>query len=387
MTPPPARPRILEMITLSDWGGAQAYVFAVARGFKDRYDIAVACAPGGPLIPRLHREGVRVIEIPSLVRTPSPLADLITVWRVVRCLRRERFDLVHCHSTKAGLLGRLAARIAAVPAVVFTAHGWPFTSGWHPIVRIVSTLAERAAAHLATTIICVAHHVRAEALRMRIGRPAQLAVIHNGVDPALWVERPAVGTSPGHSSPSCTVVMVGRLQDPKDPATLVRAWKRISGAHRLILVGDGPIRPELEAIITGDRLSDRVILLGAREDVPALLRDADIFVLSSRWEGLPLAVIEAMMAGLPVVATAVGGVSEVVADGQTGILVPPGQPEALAGALNRLLKDTGLRTQMGATGRQRALEHFTEARMLADIGRLYERILSRDGALEARVAV
>ncbi len=388
---PTARLRLLELITLSDWGGAQACVFALSQGFRDTFEVTVACAPGGPLVPRLQAEGFRVVEIPSLVRSPYPVADLKTLWWLMRWMRRERFDIVHCHSTKAGLLGRFAARMARVPGVLFTVHGWPFMGWRHPVVRAAVILAERAAAAISTAIICVSEYDRQLALQMGIGRAGRIYVIQNGIDPLRWCPDPtashpqaitrdagvSVATTGDGSAAfdgGCKVVSVGRLTDQKDPVTLLRAWERIQRPHRLVLVGDGPLRPRLEAIVR-DGVAGRVTILGARDDVPALLRTADVFVLASRWEGLPLAVIEAMMSGLPVVATAVGGVAEEVVDGETGLLVPPENPEALASALARLLDDPALRRRMGAAGQARAREHFTEERMLKETLEVYGRVL------------
>ncbi len=374
--------RILMLITLSDWGGAQGHVLALARGLRHLYDVTVACGPGGPLVARLHQEGIRVVEIQGLTRAPSPLTDLTTLVWLSRWMRRERFALVHCHSTKAGLLGRVAARIAGTPAVLFTAHGWPFAgSWWPPIIRALLALAERAAARFTTTIICVSRHDRETALQAGIGPSGRLEVIPNGIAPDPWLPDPWLADAVPdqgnkRAGEPCTAVMVGRFKAPKDPVTLVNAWARVGASHRLLLVGDGPMRPEVEALILKQGLDGRVAVLGARDDVPVLLRAADIFVLSSRWEGMPLAVIEAMMSGLPVVATDVGGVSEAVVHGETGFLVPMGDPDALALALDRLLADPALRRRMGEAGRRRALEHFTEERMLAETAALYERALS-----------
>jgi glycosyltransferase involved in cell wall biosynthesis len=333
---------------------------------------------------------VRVIEIPTLVRPPRPLADLTTLWVLTRWIRRERFSIVHCHSTKAGLLGRFAARIAGVPGIVFTVHGWPFTGWWHPFIRVTVAPAERVAAWLSTAIICVCEYDRARALSMGIAGPEKVHVIHNGVAPERWFPAPrsaqpappaGIQASHRHDGQAPVngarrVVSVGRLTAQKDLVTLLQAWRHVDGPHRLALVGDGPSRPDLEQMIEHAGLAGRVDLLGARDDVPAILREADLFVLSSRWEGLPLAVIEAMMSGLPVVATAVGGVPEEVVEGETGLLVPPGDPQALARALSQLLNDEGLRRRAGAAGQRRALEYFTEARMVRQTAEVYEHVLS-----------
>jgi glycosyltransferase involved in cell wall biosynthesis len=375
------RPKVLELVTLSDWGGAQGYVAALARHLRARYDVTVGCAPGGPLINRLHADGVSVVEIPTLTRTLNVIDDVRTFLWLVKFMRRERFAIVHCHSTKAGLIGRLAARIAGVPGIMFTAHGWPFTSGWSTAVRVASTIAERVIARLTTVIVCVADHVRAEALRLRIGRPDQLEVVHNGVDPGPWIG--AAPSAPRVRGDGTRVVMVGRLQAPKDPLTLLRAWPSVPEPHTLALVGDGPLRHSVEALIDELGLTGRVKLMGARSDVPEILSTAGVFVLATRWEGLPMAVIEAMMGGLPVVASDVGGVSEAVQHGATGLLVPAGDAVSLAQALRALVDDPERCREYGEAGRRRALAQFTEARMVADIDRIYARVL--DGV--ARVAV
>jgi glycosyltransferase involved in cell wall biosynthesis len=384
---PSARPALLYLVTLSEWGGAQACVFALARGFMGEYNVTVGCGPGGPLVSRLRAAGIRVVEVPNLIRAPAPLVDLKALWWLVRWMRRERFTLVHCHSTKAGLLGRFAARIAGVPVRVFTVHGWPFTGWWHPAFRWTAVTAERLAARVSTAVICVSEHDRLRALRLGIGPAAKIRVVHNGVDPGRWLSaasevEPGGGSlaggasrgralSPDGGDGGCRVVAVGRLTHQKDPFILLRAWQLIHGPHRLTIVGDGALRGDLEVAIHQHGLAGRVELLGARDDVPDILNESDIFVMTSRWEGLPLAIMEAMMTGLPVVATAVGGVPEEVVDGETGLLVPPGEPEALARAVQRFLDDPQLRERAGAAGRRRALERFTEARMLSETAEVY----------------
>ena len=382
---PASGPRVLQLITLSDWGGAQQCVLSLARGLRDHYDMTVACGSDGPLVDRLRREGIRVIEVPSLVRTPRFLSDIKTLWTLARVMHAERFALVHCHSTKAGLLGRIAARIAGVPAVLFTAHGWQFAGEWPAVMRLAMVVSEWVTGRLSTAIVCVSHYDRVLALKMHLAAPDRMVVVHNGVDPSPWLGN-GLPPDPQDCARPCTAVMVGRLTVQKDPATLLAAWRAVPRPHRLILVGDGPLLPDLMAQVRRDGLEERVTFMASTTDIPALLRTADVFVLSSRWEGLPLAIIEAMMSGLPVVGTRVGGVAEVMVDGETGLLVPPKDPEALASALNRLLEDAGLRRQMGEAGRRRALDRFTEARMLAETTAVYSRSLEVRGRAAAESA-
>ncbi len=370
------RSRVLLLVTLSEWGGAQHVVYLLARHLRQHYDVSVACAPGGQLVERLGREGVRVIAVPEFVRALHPWRDLAALVRLVRLIRQERYDIVHAHSTKAGFLGRLAARLAGVPVVLFTAHGWAFTEGRVWWKRAALALVERFCGLLSTTLVCVSRHDHDLARRFRVASAGRLVTIRPGVDPAPFgrvdprAARLALGIRSGP-----VVGFIGRLARPKEPLDLLEAMSRLSQGT-LLIAGAGPLRPKIERFARRHALEDRVLLLGSREDVPDLLAAMDIFVLPSRWEGLPLAVIEAMMAGLPVLATAVGGVPELVEDGVTGLLVPPRDPEALAWALARLLSDPPLRRRMGAAGREKALREFRIDRMLEETSRLYEGLLA-----------
>jgi glycosyltransferase involved in cell wall biosynthesis len=341
--------RILLAVTLSEWGGAQAYLHRIALGARARFDVTVACGPGGELVPRL-RGIVPVVEIPFLRRNPHPWDDARAYAALLSLMREARFDLVHANSTKMGILARFAARQAGVRAILFTAHGWAFTEGRASWKRSAIAAAERFAARVTTRIICVSDHDRELALRFGIAPAQKLVRIHNGMEPGPQAK--------GSGEPR--VVMVARLAPPKEPQILVDAVRRL-GRGRAVIVGDGPLRP------------DGGELLGRRDDVPEILAGADIFALPTRWEGLPLSIIEAMHAGLPVVATRVGGIPELVEDGRTGFLVPRGDVAAFAEALGKLL-DPELRRKMGEAGRDRARRLFTAERMVRETLALYDEL-------------
>ena len=204
------------------------------------------------------------------------------------------------------------------------------------------------------------------------GRGARTWVIHNAVDVSATPRARGDGDPP-------LVIGVGRLAAPKDPLTLVEALQRLErGSFRALLVGDGPLREDVTAAVHGAGLEDDVVLAGERRGLGALLAGADVFVLASRSEGLPISVLEAMAAGLPVVASDVGGVAEAVVDGKTGLLVPPGDSGALAEALHALLGDPASRRTMGAAGRARARAHFDLPRFRDDHVALYERVLAAE---------
>lgn len=404
-------PLVLYVVTLSEWGGAQRYVYDLAtRLGAAGFSATVACAPGGPLVDRLRAAGVPVHEVPELVRSIRPLTDLRALWKLYRLIRRLRPDIVHCNSSKAGILGRLATWLAGVPVRIFTAHGWAFTEGRPHWQRWLLARTEALVAPLTHRIICVSEHDQELAVRCGVAPPERLVTIHNGVDPVpLPTDSPAGSTGPAPQRP-LTIIMVARLAPPKDPVLVLEGLGRLPGKlatlHadgaggdaetplvRLILVGDGPLRPEVEADAAalgfrvetaaapvvdtsggqGEGAACTVILPGERpaDEVPRLLAQADLFVLASRWEGLPYSIIEAMMTGLPVVASRVGGIPEMVEDGVTGFLVPPGDADAMAAALARFLADPTLCGRMGEAARQRAQDHFTVDRMVAATAALY----------------
>ncbi len=370
------KPKLLLLVTLSEWGGAQHVVYLLARHLRLKYDLAVACSPGGELVRRLRGEQVRVVELPELTRNLSPLKDLQALLKLYRWLRRERFDLIHTHSTKAGLVGRLAAGAAGGAAVVFTAHGWAFTEGRRRWQRRLLALMERLAARFCTAIICVSEHDRRLAVQFRVAPPERLIVIHNGIDPQpfLQADGSRVRRELGLREEEPVLAFIGRLTPQKDPLTLLQALRALPRGTAL-MVGDGPLRSQAERFVKRNGLCGRVIFTGARTDIPDLLAASDLFILSSRWEGLPLVIIEAMMAARPVVATCVGGVPELVEEGVNGFLVRPGDPQALAEAIARLLKDPGMRRRFGLAGQQKALRSFTQDLMVEGTLAVYERLL------------
>jgi glycosyltransferase involved in cell wall biosynthesis len=281
---------------------------------------------------------------------------------------------VHASSSKAGVLGRLAAVVAGVPIRIFTVHGWAF-SAYSGLASMAYLWADRTAARVTTMTICVSEHERATGLRARTCRPERTVVIPNAVDVAA-------APRAGGDRPLPRLITVGRLKAPKDFSTLLRALAGLEprSFEEALIVGSGPDRSRVEQELSSLGLGGRVRVLGERQDVRTLLADSDVFVLSSRSEGLPVSVLEAMAAGLPVVASDVGGLRELVVEGETGLLVPPADPEALAAALQGLLADRALRRRLGAAGRARAEARFDLApfrrahlevyrRELAEIGR------------------
>jgi glycosyltransferase involved in cell wall biosynthesis len=368
------RPRVLLAITLAEVGGAQSYVAALLPALSERYDVVLAAHGEGPLREAAARAGARFVPLEHVRRPINPFRDLAGLVELTRLLRRERPRILHASSSKAGVLGRVAAVLAGVPIRFFTVHGWAF-SAYTGLPGILYRIADRMMAPLTTVTICVSEQELAAGLEAGACRPERSIVIHNAVD--------VVGAPRSrHDRALPRLVAVGRLKAPKDFLTLVRALAALpEGSFEALIVGDGPDRAQVEAEIRRLGLAERVELAGERDDVPQLLAASDVFVLASRSEGLPVSVLEAMAAELPVAASAVGGLAELVDDGGTGILVPAGDEVALAEALRRLVADPELRRKLGAAGRARAEAEFDLAEFRRAHLELYHRQLELDGAV------
>jgi glycosyltransferase involved in cell wall biosynthesis len=365
-------PRILILITLAETGGAQSYVAALVPALAARCDVLVAAHGEGPLVDAARDAGARFVALRHVRRPLHPARDLAGLFELVALIRRARPDIVHVNSSKAGVLGRMAALLAGRPITVFTVHGWAFKA-YSGVPSALYRSADRLMARATTTTICVTETERAAGLAARTCIADRTVVIPNAVD---------VDAAPRsrHDGEPPRIVTVGRLAWPKDPLTLVRALARVRGSpFSALIVGDGPDRSGVEAEVRELGLESAVHLGGPRSDVPDLLARSDVFVLSSRSEGGPISILEAMAAGLPVVASDVGGVSELVVEGATGLLVPAGDPAALAAALERLLADPELRRRLGAAGRERARQRFDVSALRSAHLELYARELARRG--------
>jgi glycosyltransferase involved in cell wall biosynthesis len=349
-----------------DAGVPRHVLDVVSRLDPARYEVDVVCPRRSALWRGLeNRRGVRLHPL-SPHRKPSP-ADLLSLVRLVRLARAA--DLIHAHSAKAGFLGRLAAAVAGKRGVcVFTPHAWSFWAGRAvsgPLYRAL----ERRAAHWCRVIVALSSSEREAGLASGVGRPDQYRVVVNGID----LERFARPPEPVAGR----IVALGRLAAQKRPDVAVRAMKDLRTQHphaRLHLAGDGPARGEVEDLVQRLGLGEVVRLEGMREDVPALLSQATCLLLTSDYESCPYTVIEAMAAGVPVVATRVGGVPELVEDGVSGLLVDPGSPEQVAAAIGRLLANPDFARELGDSGRRVAGERFSVERMVRETVALYDEL-------------
>ena len=333
---------------------------AAARG----HDVLGVSADGA-LLDEVRAEGLRVEALP-LARSLSPVAQWRALWAMVALFRRERPDLVHAHMPISGFIARLAARIAGVPRVAYTCHGFLFNQPGPWPRRALGLAVEWLGGRMTDLTMTVSTEEAADARRLHIARDP--IPVGNGRDPARFHPDPAarmrIRAEFGVADNRIVIVIVSRLVRHKGYPELLAAMADLPDAE-LWVVGDrlaSDHGQDLEPLLAG--AGPQVRRLGYRRDVAAILAAADIFTLPSHFEGLPMSVIEAMLTGLPVVATDIRGPREQVVDGQTGVLVPPATVGPLAAALCRLVDDAGTRARMGAAGRERALALYTESAVL-----------------------
>jgi len=404
--------------------GARKHVLQILRGLdRSRYELCLACSlerePGASSqVDALRGEGVRVVPV-RMVRRPAPLVDLAALRALTRLMRAEGPDIVHTHASKAGFLGRLAARRAGVPAVVHTPHTFPFErrDTWlAPLYRFL----ERRAASWADRIVLVSPSQRQIAERAGIGPPERLVVIPNGIkmpDAPPETTRHKYRAELGLGASDLAVAFVGRLTPQKDLQTFLSVAAELARALpaiRLFLVGttDNPrylrrLRPRISreawALATAFRISDfgfrisdsgpqsairnpqwptwspelPIGILGQRHDAAELVAAFDVVLLPSLYEGLPYSLLEAMAQRVAVVASEVTGNRDVIEDGRSGLLVPAGDVGGFVRATLGLLRDHGLRARIGAAARERVAAEFTEGRFLRQMADLYEGLAQR----------
>ena len=353
--------KIAYVITRADAvGGATIHVRDLASAMRERgHKPLILVGGSGPVTQQFAAAGLRVQSLRHLRRALHPVADLLALAELTRALRDFAPHLVSTHTAKAGWIGRAAASRLGLPAI-YTPHGLPVAGRFSPAAGLLFTLAERAASPWSAAIICVSEAERRLALAQRIAPPHRLFVIHNGVRDIP----PACRAVPDREP--LRMCSVARFERPKDFATLLAALARLSDRPwTLDLVGDGPLEPAIRRLSQAHRIADRVCFLGYLSDPAPVLARSQLFVLASRSEAFPRSILEAMRAGLPVVATDVGGVSEAVANRATGLLVPPADPAALAAAIAELHAAPALRREFGDRARgvfeQRfRLEHTVE---------------------------
>jgi glycosyltransferase involved in cell wall biosynthesis len=378
-----SRLRVLHAITMLELGGAQRNTLDTVRLLdRERFEVALATADTGELLPEARRlADVATFELPHLRREVRPRQDLAALLELRRAIRAFAPDVVHTHSSKAGILGRLATRLEEVPVVVHSIHGWGFGPHQSAGVHAAYLAAERLVAPFTTCFIAVAAENLEQGVRLGLFTRERARLIRSGIALEAFAARSggeAVREELGIPAGVPLVVQVSCFKPQKAPERFVRLAARLApcfpDAH-FLLAGDGELRASLERLRGAAGLDDRLHLPGWRRDIPALLDAATVVTLTSRFEGLPRAVVEALAARKAVVAMAVDGVREVLRDGWNGYLVAEGDLDTMVERVRALLLEPGLRAALEERAGQ-GLGEFDRDLMVRQQEALYEELAS-----------
>lgn len=352
-----------------------------ARGYTTRLAVGKESPREGNMLGLAAAKGVECLQIGALGREIRPLSDARALWGLCRMLRQFRPHIVHTHTAKAGVLGRIAGRLAGVPVVVHTYHGHVLRSYFGPLRNALFRALERALGRASDALVAVSESVKDDLVALGVAEAAKIRVVPLGLELAGLtgaLPRGRLRAESGVGAGAPLIGIVGRLAPIKDLPTFLGAATlvlRSAPEARFAIVGDGEERPALEAAVVRLGLQGLVHFHGWHRDMAAVYGDLDVVVNCSRNEGTPVALIEALAAGRPVVATRVGGTPDLLAGGDYGILVPPGDPEALAGAIEAVLHAPDAARARAACGRAYVLRQHSVERLVDDVDRLYRQLL------------
>lgn len=383
--------KILHIITRLDMGGSAQNTLVTCLGLnKDRYDVVLAHGLSlesnitdwerrsvDGRVKKAEDQGVKVVAIPSLVRKVDPVKDLRCLFYLWRLMKREKFAIVHTHTSKAGILGRWAAKMARVPIIIHTPHGHVFYGHFGPLASKFFLITEKVMDSVTDHIVALSEGERNDYVELSISKPHKMHTIHSGVDIDQYTKaqvnieekKRSLGLKPN----GLIVGTVGWLLPIKGPMYLLRAMGTVWQSHpetRLLFVGKGELKEQLSTEALRMGASDRVTFVGWRDDVAEIMQILDVFVLPSLNEGMGRVLVEAMAAAKPIVASNVGGIPDLVRDGQNGLLVSPGDSDGLCVAMKKLLDDKKMRNEMGRRGRAMA-QNFGVEKMVEKLDALY----------------
>ena len=378
--------KLLFLITKSNWGGAQRYVYEMATAMQGEFEVAVGCGGNGTMREKLEAAGVPVYEVDGWQRNVNPLKELQSWSSLYRLLKQEQPDIIHLNSSKAGLSGALIGRLAGVKNIVFTIHGWPFLEPRPFWWRALTWCGMYATTLLVHTLIPISHYDVAHA-HMPFVRRKYTDIIYNAVPPIAFVpageaRRQLVGPElvDAHSEPWLTTI--AELHPKKNIGGAITAVADHNKTHPeepifYLIIGDGVLRKTLQTQIETEKMTDHIMLLGHVTDARQYLKAADMFLLPSFQEGLPYALLEAGAAGLPTIASNVCGIPEVIHHDENGLLFEPKNTKILAAALTRLVSDTVLQTRLGDAFLEGIETNYTLAEMVKKTTAAYQHRLRK----------
>lgn len=378
--------RVAQVITRFIAGAGGVALRGALALDPDRYSVTILSGPGGPLLAEAEKAGFEVVRLAHMRPEINPREDFRALAELTAELGSRRFDIVHTHSSKAGALGRIAAHRVGVPATVHTFHGFPFHSFQASPIRGMYIEVEKRLGRITDRFLAVGGAVAAQAISLKIAPAERIRAIASAIEvdfpPATQSGRTSARRLMGLPEEALVVGTVGRLAPQKAPRDMLAAIEALGRDNVwFVWIGDGPLMEETRRLVDRKGLSARFLLLGERNDVGSLLPGFDVFALASHYEGLPCSVVEAMTCGIPVVATAVNAVPEVVVAGRTGLLVPPGEPRLLGNAIGYLLDHPDEAARMAMAARSQLGDRFHPAVLGRDLEETYE--LALNGSAQA----
>lgn len=379
--------KILHIITRLDKGGSADVVLGLVKGLKERgEDVSIVVGktmdPHTDLSAYVERTGIGIISIPFLRRDVNPFLDMLALLQLFFIIRRERPDILHTHTSKAGFLGRLAGRVAGAKVIVHTPHGHILYGYYGRILTRLFLYLEGLASYLSDRVITLTDNEAQEYVKWGVTKMEKLVTIPCGIELERFsslTEGNKIKRGFGIPGDTPLVGWVGRLEPVKGCGYFLRACAIIKNAVpgvRFLIVGDGPLMGDMKVLAEGLGLKGDVIFAGFREDIPEIISSIDLLVHTPLNEGLGRVLLEAMAGGKPIVVTRVGGVPEVVEDGVNGLLIPSGDVEAIAEASIRILKDNALGSRLGEAGKKKVAE-FGMDRMVEATHRLYKTMIDK----------
>lgn len=382
--------KVLQIITRLIVGGAQEHVMYLCDLLdKKRFRVKLISGPQtgneGELITEVRKRGIDLMILPELVREINPMKDFLALVKLTKYIRKENFDIVHTNSSKAGILGRLAAKLAGASVIIHTVHGWAYHNQMGKRRKGLYVTLEKWAEKFTHKLITVSDLNIKKGLADGIGNENKYVTIHSGIDLNRFnpsnLDSKYQKREWNIDSSDRVVGSITRLSEQKAPADFVRMANEILKNNpkvSFVLVGDGPLRGKIQNLIDRLKISKKVIMTGLRHNIPELLAVMDVFVLSSLWEGLPRVFPQAMAMGLPIVATNVDGAPEAIKDDVNGFLVPPKDFTTLAQRTLQLIEDPRLARKMGEAGRKMVYPAFCVKEMVRKTEHLYMELLETE---------
>ncbi len=373
--------QVLYVITKLELGGAQKQLLSLINHLdKDKFRVFLFTAQKGLLIPEASSiNGLTVKKSRWLERSINHVKDLLVLIEIYLFIKKNNIEFVHTHSSKAGILGRIAARLAKAKVVIHTVHGWSFNDYQPKVKKLCFIWLERLTARFTDKLIVVSNYDLQSGINVSIGRKEQYEVIRYGID---YLEFNSSGQDLrkelGIEINDLVVGMVACFKPQKAPQDFIKLAFLINKDFpnvKFILAGDGILRKKIERLISAAKLQKQVFLMRWRRDIPRILSAIDVFVLTSLWEGLPISVLEAMVSSKPVVSTDTGGVRELVFGGRTGFLVPRHDMEKMSERVVGLLENEGLRKQIGIGSKISLGDSYCLANMIKNTENLYQELI------------